>query len=318
MSLGITLACLLITGCATPNLRPFADATATLKTSVKIAGDLTISQLSAQTITISDQTFIPGETNHPAARLETSWQLRRNAMDAVASYSSSLASIADAAASGKGNAQRVVDAVNQLASHVPAIGLGLTAAGDLLVSLGATLIEVKAYRDLAKAVNAAHPVIQLVAESLMKDFDALAIQYESLQRNQIRKLKDSAEKPRAYHAKLIEKRSTLRAQSDGIADDSARRDTMHAIDTLVAAVEPEVLAYDREISRRAAELRDGLQFFREAREALAVWLSAHRDVHIALREKRAPNIILLVSRAQELAVLASNFRQNAPHQPNGL
>ena len=176
----LDVACLLfLASGATPDLKPFAEASKALSTSVTTGGDLAIKPLARMPVWDGTKYVQPDDPQHPAKVLGASWEIRRKTMDAVLVYSASLAAINDAAAHRKENATELVSSVKQLASAVPTLGTGVSAAGDLVVFGLGTYVEIKAWHDMRKAVESADPAIQLVAKALKKDFAGLSNEFES-------------------------------------------------------------------------------------------------------------------------------------------
>lgn len=163
-SLRVTLAGMIallgLSGCATPDLAPFAAASSTLASSVKHGGNLAINPVAQRSMWVGDELVAPGGENHPAKELRNQWNARLKTMDAVIVYSASLAAINEAAAKRKENATELVDAVKELAASVPGINVGAGPAGDLMISGLGILVEVKAWHDMSKAVSAADPAVQ--------------------------------------------------------------------------------------------------------------------------------------------------------------
>ncbi len=175
----VLLSALLVSGCATPNLKPFADASTTLSITVKRGGDLAIKPLAKTPLWVYDVLVPPGDPKHPYKDLEASWELRQRAMDAVLIYSTSLDAINEAVAHREENAEALVNSVQQLASAVPGYGAAFNSFGTLVVKGLKITVEVKAYHDMRQAVEAADPAIQLVARGLKEDFTGLSNLFEA-------------------------------------------------------------------------------------------------------------------------------------------
>lgn len=302
-------AALLVVGCATPDLKPFAKATAILSASVKTAGDLAINQLAAQKIVIDEETISLSDTNHPAVRLQEAWKLRRETMDAVVDYSASLAAIADAAAKRKANAEEIAGALGKLASYFPQASTIAPAGVTLVSKLTQALIEVKASHDLARAVNAAHPVVEHVGILLEKDFERLETLYKEAMRDHRKSFKDQAEEPRKYYEWLLRQRANERKEFIEKPNGPGRQEQILTLDRLIAGVEPQVAACDREIAAATKKMAEGVKFYREARNAVSAWLKAHEGLCRSLKEHRALNLQLLISRTEELQASIENLRK---------
>ncbi len=56
------------------------------------------------------------------------------------------------------------------------------------------------------------------------------------------------------------------------------------------------------------QLIDGKRFFATAISAVDAWANAHADLVKAFQENRAPNLVLVAARAQELKQIIDNLR----------
>ena len=317
---------IVISGCATTNLRPFADASATLRTSVYSAGDLVIEPLVLESIWDSDraQYIDPRDEGHPASELARSWAIRKEAMDAVLVYSASLSAISEAASQRSENAAALVDSVQQLVASVPPISAVFTSAGDLLLFGLSTAVEIKAWHDMSKAVESAHPAIEMVADVLKDDFDELRNLFQA-RMNVILTDVDAFLRTTRQEISDIEKERDALSQasepssSSNGADDDLTAIVRRAVDHLARLTQFQ-LNQDRlsrledQLEEKGNELHDleeqrdllterrvdGLGFFDLAVKALDAWENAHADLYEALVGNRSPNLALLVARAQDL------------------
>jgi hypothetical protein len=305
------LACLgllVVSGCQVPDLKPFASASAMLATSINQGGDLAIAPFTRESVMIDGAFVAPGLPTHPGTQLQAEWDVRRKTADAILVYSASLSAIADASAKRKENAAALVDSVRQIAAVVPGANVITPAAGNLTIGLLGTVVEVKAFHDLSAAVQSADPAIQLIAGSLLQDFDSLSHLYAPQQRNRISQIVPSLASAEQFYATLKAKQAELRrALTENLADKDKNAELAH-IDGLVAGVEPEVLAKRAELARLQAALADGKAFYAVAANAIDTWAAAHAEIAKALQEKRAPNLMLLATRAQELRGLVADLQ----------
>jgi len=309
-SLTASLGCvLLLAGCTTPDLRPFADATKTLSVGVYTGGDLALKPLARMPLWVNGNLVQPEDPSHPSKALEASWESRRKTMEAVLVYSASLAAINEASAHSKENAAELVGSVKQLASAVPSISTGVSLAGDLVVSGLQTYVEIKAWHDMQKAVQSADTAIQLIAKALEKDFAELANEFESKQRDQIIQ-KSVALRPveRVYQA-LQDQRNTQRTSVAGAPSDVALGTELARLDGLVTAVELDVNKLRSERSQIEVSLADGEQFFATVIKAVEAWASAHADLIKAFEQNRVPNLVVLAARAEELKEIVGKLKK---------
>jgi len=299
---------LLVAGCSTPNLRPFGDASKTLSISVHNGGDLAIKPLADIPLWDGNALLEPGDPKHPAKALALSWELRRKSMDAVLVYSASLVAISEAAAHSKANAAQLVGSVKELAASVPSIGVGASKAGDLMVFGLQTFVEVKAWHNMRRAIQAADPAIQLVAKGLKKDFLELSNEYESRQRDRLIQ-KTVALRPieRVYQS-LQDQRNTKRASVAAAPSDAAVGAELARLDALVVGLEPDLTKMHAEKSQLQDSLAEGTAFFAAAGAAVDAWAEAHADLVKCFEQNRAPNLTLLIARAEELNTLIGKLK----------
>lgn len=306
------LATSLVGGCESPNLDSFVEATADLKTSVVIGGDMVIAPLTQQSVWSSEaNNFIsPGDPKHPAATLATDWKIREQTMEAVVVYSVSLAAIGEASAQRRESATEVVTAVKELASTIPGVSIGSSAAGDLLIMGLETLIEVKAYHDMAKAVEAANPAIEMIAKVLKKDFRDLAILYEAIQIDKRAEVnKEIRPVQRHYDALLIAQEEQRKKVSNAV-DNVELGNELARLNQLIAAVEPELTSLINRKATLEAEKANGLEFYDSTIRAIDAWSEAHASLKEYFAENRRPNLVLLATRAEELKELVSKLKTN--------
>jgi hypothetical protein len=300
----------LLTGCQTPDLKPFADASKTVSATVNTGGDLAIQPLALMPIWINGEFVPPNAPTHPYKTLAASWEKRQNTMDAVLVYSASLAAINDASAHRKENAAALVGSVKQLASAVPGFGTAAAdTAGDLLVfGLGVT-VEIKAWHDMRKAVGSANVAIQLVAQALTNDFVELSNEFESTQRDEIIQRINALRPVEQVHEKLQTQRKDQRELVRDAPGDTTKGAELARLDGLIASVEVDLNRMRSEKSKFETSLVDGTIFFATAIKAVQAWGSAHADLVQAFEEHRTPNLVLLAARAEELKEIVGKFKK---------
>lgn len=305
-----TLVCaLLFVGCTTPDLKPFADASKSLSMSVKTGGDLAIKPLARIPLWDGEKYVQPSATNHPAKALAASWENRRHTMDAVLVYSTSLAAINDAAAHRKENATELVNSVQGLCSAVPGFGAAFNSAGDLIVKGLEITVEIKAWHDMRRAVKAADPAIQLVAEALKKDFAVLSTTFQLQVGDQL--IQKSAESfpIEVVYLPLQSQRDAQREAVARAPADATVGAELDRLDRLMDAVKVDLDRLQSDRDNLVASREDGKEFFAAAIEAVAAWASAHAELVKSFEEQRTPNLALLAARAQELNEIVGNLKK---------
>jgi hypothetical protein len=313
------VALVFLAGCQTPDLKPFASASADLATSIKKGGELAITPLLAAPMKVGHDLVPPSSDQHPGKKLQEEWDKRCKTADALLAYSASLAAIADASAHRQGNAKGLVDSVNALAKTVTGATPLTDAASNLASKVLETAAEVKAFRDLSAAVKSADPAIQAVALSLQADFVEIANVLRSRLTTQ-RSDASSASKPvKDFLDTVRKRRDRQRVEvAKALVDPkrSAEQPALDAelahLDALVANAEPEDNTRTAELNRLESAIAAGKAFFAAAEATTKTWADAHRDIAVALEEKRTPNFMLLVSRAQELRNLVIELKPAKP------
>ena len=299
----------LLFGCAAPDLRPFAESSKTLDITVVTGGDLAIKPLTRERHWDGTKFVPPDDPNHPSRALGRSWELRRQTMEAVLVYSASLAAINEAAANRKENAAELVASVKELASNVPGLSVGTSAVGDLIVSGLGVVVEIKAWNDMKRAIEAGNPAIQLVAKALEEDFLALSNLFESRQLDQIIQKENELRPVQRFYDEVQKNIKAERSKAETGAVPAAVSSELVRLSDVLATVEAERNRLQREKSDLEAQLEEGKAFFTAATKAIEAWANAHADLVKALEQSRAPNLVVLAARAQELNEIVAKLRQ---------
>jgi hypothetical protein len=300
---------LFLSGCSTPDLKPFADASATLSTSVKSGGELAIDPIATIPVWNGEAFVPPRDPAHPYKKIEGEWEKRRKMMDAVLVYSASLQAISDAAAHRGENAAALVQSVQQLASSVPGYGAAFQGAATLVVKGIETTVEVKAWHDMRRAVASADPAIQMIAGTLKKDLGELANLMEAPLNDRIAALGASVRPIARLEKALREKRDAQRTTVAGDAGDATKGAELARLESLHQTAFAELTRIQNERSQAENSIKQGKQFFDDAMAGVQAWADAHTGIVKAFEEKRLPNFTLLAARAQELQQIVSELRK---------
>lgn len=305
----ILLLALLVSGCATPNLKPFADASSTLSISVKRGGDLAIKPLAKTPIWVNNDLVPPGDSKHPYKKLEDSWELRQKAMDAVLIYSTSLDAINEAAAHREENAEALVNSVQQLASAVPGYGAAFNSFGTLVVKGLKITVEVKAYHDMRQAVEAADPAIQLVARRLIEDFTELSNLFVAPLNEQLSNSENSVRPLKRYVKELEKRRDALRKEVEGAPGNSGKGIELARFEALYAPAAAELKQILSDRGKVEDNIAQGKEFFANVKLAVDAWAAAHAELVKAFKDQRMPSFALLAARAEELKETVSQLKR---------
>ena len=302
------LTVLLLSGCTTPDLKPFAEASRTLSVSVSKGGDRAIKPLAKTPIWVNDNLVEPGDPVHPYTALQASWVKRRKTMDAVLVYSASLEAISEAAAHRKENATELVGSVQQLVAAVPGYGAAFNHAGTLVVKGLEITVEVKAWHDMRRAVEAADPAIQLVARGIKLDLTEISHLYEAPLNDQLAKVEASMRPVVRFEHALRNQRDAQRKLVEADPGDSSQGAELVRLDGLYATAAAELNAIRSQRAAVEDEIAQGKEFFDSAIQAVAAWGAANADLVKAFKDQRTPNLTLLIARAEELKVIVNQLK----------
>jgi hypothetical protein len=299
---------LLLSGCTTPDLKPFAEASKTLSVSVNKGGDLAIKPLAKMPIWVKDGLVEPGDPAHPYTALQAQWTERQNVMEAVLVYSASLEAISDAAAHRNENATELVGSVQQLASAVPGYGAAFNSAGTLVVKGLEITVEVKAWHDMRRAVEAADPAIQLVARGIKLDFTEISHLYEAPLNDQLAKLGASIRPVVRFEHALREQRDAQRKLVETDPSDSVKGAELARLDGLYATAVADLNQIRSGREKVEDEIAQGKEFFASAIQAVDAWAGANAELVKAFKDQRTPNFTLLIARAEELKEIVNQLK----------
>jgi len=305
----LLISALLFSGCSTPDLKPFSDASKTLSTSVKTGGEMAIKPLAKTPLWVNNTLVQAGDPNHPYKDLQTQWATRVKAMDAVLVYSASLQAINEASAHRKENAKALVGSVQQLAAAVPGYGAAFNKAGDLIVQGLAVTVEVKAWHDMRRAVASADPAVQLVAKGLKQDLQSIARVFEAPLNDQITRFGAATRPVIRLEEALRQKRDVQRTAVEGDPADTARGNELTRLEGLYATAAADLNQMRAERAKIEEAVAQGKDFFANSVAAVDAWADAHSELMKAFEENRMPNFTLLAARAEELSELVNQFKK---------
>lgn len=309
-------ALLSLTGCQTPDLKPFAAATTSVAASIGEGGDLAVSALAEESFQINGEIVAPGSDGHPAKQLATAWEARAKAADALLVYSSSLAALNDASANRKENAAAVYGSLEKLASAIPGVSLGSSAVGNLLITATSGVVEVKAWHSMREAVEGADPAVQLLATAFKADLRNLGEAYAGYYNGALIEAGTTDIRAlRRLEAKLRDAQAAKRNEVNSNPLDQAAGSELTRIDALLAPVAEELANHRAELARIQLKIAEGRRFYAKAAAAVDAWAAAHHDLRDSFAQNRAPNLALLTVRAQELQSCLAAFKDAPPAAP---
>lgn len=278
----------LLAGCGTlPDARPFADATSALSVSVKASGSAIADSLrEAGSVTPSDQAVYEKHIQ----RFEDAWSARVKAAQGAAAYSEAIADLIAAGKEGGETVKRVGDSLGALAAvsgislAAPAVGV----AGDIARFIVDRIAIVRASQTLEEAVAKAQPAVDRIAEHLVSEADGqLKPILKDAYGNMISGIKSQYDADNDFATAFRQKQTTLRIET---LKDSKNVSQLQEFDKVNAAVSERLKERDQKIEKAAAAYRIRLQLINSMSTATIAWAAAHRDLAIAIKEKRKVSV----------------------------
>ena len=299
----------ILSGCALPNLKPFADATATLDTGVREGGGEIIESMKALPFKDKNGMRIPiTSQEHPANRLNEAWAVRIQAMDALIAYSASLANISNAGFNASNNVEAFGETVKGLADYIPSASAytgDLKALVNLLITTG---IEIQSYYTLSKAVEKAQKPLEEIVTLINADLSDLQEINKNLRVMGIANLNKSVDK---YLAPYNDAADLKKKWSEQLSDPAKEVNALNMVnkyDDILQNLLPQVQA-QQEASAKFEKKCDNLDLLlTNTQKALDSWISANAQLAGALKDKRQPNIALFVVRAAEIKYAVDKLR----------
>ena len=307
---------LLCAGCTTPDLKPFADSTASLHQAMTMTRDVVQSELSAlkkaQVLTNALE-LADAEKNIPAAL-----EARVAFMEAVVKYSDSLAAVADAGKNGEANAKLLSDSVTQLAGMFGPYGAAVGGVGDIVKTAYKLLAEAAAVHSLKTATAKSDPIIQGATQIMLVDMTNVINVLDIAGKALITKMDDPHMDDYGVRAKLLKYRKHAMAKLNSDLKDEAGYEqvltqhnkanaetekTLHGINEWYEPLQ----AKENEINQRFNQEKEVAQ---NTLKAFRQWAAVHADLTKALEQNRQPNIRELVSTMLEIKTEIANLKKH--------
>lgn len=288
----------LLVGCQLPNVGPFVDATGQLKGAVASSGtavELELRLMGADAL---------------AKDLKTNWAARDKAMTALLAYAESLDAIVAAGKSGAESAGKIADSLKGLAGAagvaIPGSPEMLAVATDTAKFLYAQIANVRAAKQLSKALTEAQPAVEKIAELMRKDLMDLDKIVQGA--NQIILTAASAEMSASG---LQDQRKSLHGEMRKERDltKSADREALAQLSQLLSNVDTRYAVYEAKLAASAERLRASRQLINAADSALDSWTVGHAQLAVAARNKTTVSTKELLDAAVELRDLVKRIRE---------
>lgn len=299
----IAISAVLLSGCQTPDLKPFRDSTARIHNSIVEAQDVYLGELERL------RPFVPD--GHKLTEQEKSfakcWKARTEVMEAMVKYAGSLAAVADAPDESEAALEGVAQSINELGVAAGPYQLAVEGTTQIALVIVDLVNRVRAAQQLKKAVLATDADMQKLTQLLVRDFESLKSTLEKNQRN-IKNLMDGKmshqiDAREAIASKVEERTEYLQSRlndSKWAEAVAAFNKEMAEAHKYLAEADKWYLPHKAEVEAAQKEMADRIRLFRDIETALAQWGKAHGALAEALQKDLAPDWTLLKQSADRI------------------
>jgi hypothetical protein len=275
------------TSCGTTDLKPFSDATTEMAALVRSGFEKTHEAMKSAAASegepAGDGKCDPKDTSFRclSKKLGDAWEPTEKAISSLVDYSDSLAALAASGDKGKQTAGKVVDSVKGLADAMGAFP-GESAAVAVAKEVLGQVIQMKAERDIRKAVSQATAAVDRLAPLLSQNFRDLGVTH------------DAAAK--VWEGNVSLKSKTLREYYEGLLDEERiHQKSLSWIHRYQVAKKPEVKA------DALAELK--------AADATFAGMGLSAGEAAAVETRRQQLMALATAQGKEISALEARYNQ---------
>jgi hypothetical protein len=296
---------LLCAGCSTPDLKPFADTTASLRQAVVQSQKI----VRAEVGEVADAPNLPNPTviavdNEKISRL---FDKRKAFMAAMVAYSDSLAAVADAGQNSRANAQALGDSVKQLASAAGPYGDAVGAGSDIMGKIYTLAAEAWAVHTLREATTKADPAIQSAAVIIQMDMKNVVAILQSVKEEANASLKYPHHEENIQRLRAMNKRTELMTElSDALGSTNmiervaAYNRQAAELDKVLERMDAWYLPLQKQIAENNQRINGEVDIANNTIHGFQQWAKVHADLKKSLEENRQPNVRELVSTVLEI------------------
>jgi hypothetical protein len=290
-----------VVGCASlPEVGPFVDATAELRSAVAASGSTAATELR----------LMKGGDDH-ANRLTQLWAARAQAVDGLVVYAESLRSIVKAGQQGGQAARALADSVTGLAQAAGVIipaARAVTVATDAAIFVYSHIALVRASHSLEEALVNAQPAVERVAVILAQDLKAVdeILQTANADIRQSRLIQHQVEW--RFREDLRAEQKTLYAKDrrGRTAADEAR---LLDLDRLLTSTKVWYEPLQSDLSQMERRVLGGRYLIDAAIQITMQWADAHEQLVFVVRDRRTLNTQALVQAAVDIRDLIKRIRE---------
>jgi len=291
---------MLLPGCAAlPEIGPFVEASAQLRTSVASGGDVVATELRR----------IEGG-NSQAEKLEKQWAQRVAACDGLVRYADSLQAIASAGQAGRQTAQSIADSVTALAGAASIALPGAQAVGvvtDAAKFIFAQISLARAAESLERSLSAAAPAVDEIAAQISRDLKILEQIVLTASDASAGALTVANSDMLGFRKNLTNMRGDAFNKLSKPLSASLIKE-LEEINKLMDATRGPNEAYEMEIAELTKRRNAATSLIRAASDAVNQWAASHRQLVAAVRERRPVNPQSLIEATRELHDLTKRIR----------
>ena len=287
------------TGCTSlPNVGPFADATHQLKAAVAQSGS-----------TVSDELRYTKGGKDAAEQLVEAWKARNQAFEAIAAYSDSLEAIVSSGNQGAQAAGELADSIQEFANTagiiIPASPAAIKVANDSIKLLVKYIAITRAAKSLEEAMVKAQPAVEQIVKLIVKDLKDI----EGIFRAANKLIEINFKK--SYAARMSY-RKTLEdfVQTANIANaNDAVLKRLTQVNELLDSTNSWHSEYQQGLEKIQKRLRVGRALIKTAQASVQQWVTAHKQVVNALKNRRPVSTKSLLEAAVEIQYLLKRVRE---------
>lgn len=287
------------TGCTSlPDIGPFADATHQLKAAVAQSGS-----------TVSDELRYTTGGKETADKLDKAWEARNQAFEAIAAYSDSLEAIVSSGNQGAQAAGELADSIQEFAETVgiaiPASPAAINAVSDSIKLLVKYIANTRAAESLEEAMVKAQPAVEQIVKLIVEDLEDIDGIFRAANKLVEMNFKNS-------YATRISYRKALEdfVQKAEIADaNDAVLKRLIQVNELLDSTNSWYSEYQQGLEQNQKRLRVGRALIKTAQASVQQWVTVHKQVVNALKNRRPVSTETLLEAAVEIRYLLKRIRE---------
>ncbi|MHC4534549.1 MAG: hypothetical protein ACYS6K_11410 [Planctomycetota bacterium] len=287
------------TGCTSlPDIGPFTDATHQLKVAVAQSGS-----------TVSDELRYTEGGNQTADKLDEAWKERNQAFEAIAAYSDSLEAIVSAGNEGAQTAGELADSIQEFADAagivIPASPAAIKVASDSIKFLAQQIANTRAAKSLEEAMVKAQPAVEQIVKLIVEDLEDIDGIFRAANKLVEINFKNSYATRISY--RMVLEDFVLKADIADANDAVLKR--LVQVNELLDSTNSWYSEYKQGLEQNQNRLRVGRALIKTAQASVQQWVTAHKQVVNALKNRRPVSTESLLEAAVEIRYLLKRIRE---------